>query len=99
MKDNDPGNTGGQPKEPLAFCLDRISQAPTRREGMEAGQPDSLTGGDKADSLVKPKWAEITDQNRRERVEQRGKDPGDPEEGSCLAFSRGMNSAHLGETT
>ena len=32
--------------------------------------------GDEADSLVKPKWAETTDQNHREeRVEERAKGP------------------------
>ena len=59
-----------------AHCLDRISRPRHGEKEWKLSQPDSLTGGDEADSLVKPKWAEITDQNRREeRVEQREKGP------------------------
>ena len=64
-----------------AHCLDRISRPRHGEKEWKLSQPDSLTGGDEADSLVKPKWAEITDQNRREeRVEQRGKGPWRSEE-------------------
>ena len=64
-------------------CLERISRLRHGEKEWKLSQPDSLTGGDKADSLVKPKWAEITDQNRREeRVEQRGKGPWRSEEES-----------------
>ena len=53
-----------------AHCLDRISRPRSGEKEQKLSQPDSLTGGDEADSLVKPKWAEITDQNRGEaRVE------------------------------
>ena len=62
-------------------CLERISRLQHGEKEWKLSQPDSLKGGDKADSLVKPKWAEITDQNRREeRVEQRGKGPWRSEE-------------------
>ena len=64
-----------------AHCLERISRPRSGEKEQKLSQPDSLTGGDEADSLVKPKWAEITDQNRREeRVEQRGKGPWRSEE-------------------
>ena len=59
-----------------AHCLDRISRPRHGEKEWKLSQPDSLTGGDEADSLVKPKWAEITDQNRgEERVGQREKGP------------------------
>ena len=60
-----------------AHCLERISRPQHGGKEQRLSQPDSLAGGDEADSLVKPKRAEITDQNRgEERVEQK-KDPGD----------------------
>ena len=59
-----------------AHCLERISRPQRGEKEQKLSQPDSLTGGDEADSLVKPKWAEITDQNRgEERVGQREKGP------------------------
>ena len=59
-----------------AHCLERISRPRSGEKEQKLSQPDSLTGGDEADSLVKPKWAEITDQNRgEERVGQREKGP------------------------
>ena len=57
-----------------SHCLERISRPQHEEKEWKLSQPDSLTGGDEADSLVKPKWAEITDQNHgEERVEQREK--------------------------
>ena len=64
-----------------AHCLDRISRPQHGEKEWKLSQPDSLTGGNEADSLVKPKWADITDQNcGEERVEQRGKGPWRSEE-------------------
>ena len=64
-----------------AHCLERISRPQHEEKEWKLSQPDSLTGGDEADSLVKPKWAEITDQNHgEERVEQREKGPWRSEE-------------------
>ena len=66
-----------------AHCLERISRPQHGEKEWKLSQPDSLTGGNEADSLVKPKWAEITDQNcGEERVEQRGKGPWRSEEES-----------------
>ena len=64
-----------------AHCLGRISRPLHGEKEWKLSHPDSLTGGDEADSLVKPKWAEITAQNRREeRVGQREKGPWRSEE-------------------
>ena len=64
-----------------AHRLERISRPQHGEKEQKLSQPDSLTGGDEADSLVKPKWAEITAQNRREeRVGQREKGPWRSEE-------------------
>ena len=61
-----------------AHCLERISRPKHEEKEWKLSQPDSLTGGDEADSLVKPKWAEITDQNRERREwDREKKDPGD----------------------
>ena len=81
MKDNDPGNTWGYPKECPSSLPWENFQAQTRGEGMEAELarlPDrrwwSWQSGE-------PKWAEITDQNPgEERVEQREKGPWRSEE-------------------
>ena len=48
-----------------------------REKKRKQSQPDSLTGGDEADSLVRPKRAEITDLNRGEESVEQKKDPGD----------------------
>ena len=61
-----------------AHCLGRISRPLHGEKEWKPSHPDSLTGGDEADSLVKPKWAEITDQNRERREwDREKKDPGD----------------------
>ena len=61
-----------------AHRLERISRAQHGEKEQKLSQPDSLTGGDEADSLVKPKWAEITNQNRERREwDREKKDPGD----------------------
>ena len=55
-----------------AHFLERISK-PRHGEKEQKHSPlDSPCGGDEAESLVKPTWAEITGQNRgEERVGQR----------------------------
>ena len=64
-----------------AHCFERISRPQHEEKEWKLSQPDSLTGGDEADSLVKPKCAEFTDQNPgEERVEQREKGPWRSEE-------------------
>ena len=50
-----------------AHLLERISRPQHGEKEQKLSQPDSLTGGNEADSLVKPKWAEITDKNRERR--------------------------------
>ena len=89
-----------------AHCLDRISRPWHGEKEWKLSQPDPLTGGHEAESLVKPKWAEITDQNRgEERVEQRGKGPWRFEEEPLGIQQRneqrpsGRNHLRPGETT
>ena len=81
-----------------AHRLERISRAQHGEKEQKLSQPDSLTGGDEADSLVKPKWAEITDQNHRdERVEEREKGPWRSEE-EPLGYSAEERTEPIWET-
>ena len=55
-----------------AHCLERISKPRHGGKEQKHSPLDSPSGGDEAESLVKPTWAEITGQNHgEERVEQR----------------------------
>ena len=82
-----------------AHCLERISRPRHGEKEWQLSPPDSPGGGDEAESLVKPTWAEITGQNHgEERVEQR-KRTQENWGGAPRVFSRGTNTAHLGETT
>ena len=82
-----------------AHCLERISKPQHGEKEQKHSPLDSPRGGDEAESLVKPMWAEITGQNRgEERVGQR-KRTQENWGGAPQVFNRGTDSALKWETT
>ena len=61
----------------VSDTTERLNWTEHGEKERKQSQPDSLTGGDEADSLVRPKRAEITDLNCGEESVEQKKDPGD----------------------
>ena len=78
MEDNDPGTHEVSLRDAPAHCLERISRPQHREKEWKLSQPDSLTGGDEADSLVNQSGqrSQIRTAERREWKREK-KDPGD----------------------
>ena len=80
-----------------AHCLERISKPQHGEKEQKHSPLDSPRGGDEAESLVKPMWAEITGQNPgEERVGQREKGPWRSEE-EPLGYSAEKQTAPIWE--